>query len=73
MKLLCEILNGDIMAILAKKSGLMIGVLVLRETEKAIIVRTWDKKRERRVPKADKNQKLFECTSEAEKWINTQS
>lgn len=59
------------MAILAKKSGWMIGVIVLRETAKATIVKAWDTKREMRIPKDDENQKLFECTTEAEKWINT--
>ncbi len=57
------------MAILAKKSGWMIGVLVLRETEKATIVKAWDTKRELRIPKDDEKQKLFECTGEAESWI----
>jgi len=59
------------MAILAKKSGWLIGVLVVRETAKATIVKAWDEKRERRIPKDDENQKLFECTDAAQKWINT--
>lgn len=59
------------MAILAKKSGWMIGVLVVRETEKATIVQAWDDKKERRIPKDDSKQKLFECTNAAQKWINT--
>ena len=59
------------LAILAKKSGWMIGVLVLRENEKATIVKTWDTKRELRIPKDDLRQKLFECTDAAQKWINT--
>jgi hypothetical protein len=59
------------MAILAKKSGWMIGVLIVRETEKAVIVKAWDDKKERRIPKDDNSQKLFECTTEAQKWINT--
>lgn len=64
---------GVFMAILAKKSGWMIGVLIVREAEKAVIVKAWDDKKERRIPKDDNSQKLFECTTEAQKWIMSKS
>lgn len=57
--------------ILATKQGWLIGVDVIRETPKATIVKAWDEKRERLVPNDDQNQKLFDCTDAAQKWIGT--
>lgn len=56
--------------ILAKKTGWLIGVDVIKETPKAHVVKAWDEKRERIVPKDAVNEKLFDSTGEAQKWIN---
>ena len=56
--------------ILATKSGWLIGVELLRKTPKAYIVKAWDEKKERRVPKDSKSEKLFDCTDRAQEWIH---
>lgn len=54
--------------ILATKSGWLIAVRVLRETQSAFVVKAIDEKRQRRISKADDNQRLFENTDQALAW-----
>lgn len=55
--------------ILASKHGLMIAVVVQRETPKAHVVKeVGSRGKERRVSKADQNWKLFDSVDEAMNW-----
>lgn len=59
--------------ILASKHGLMIAVVVQRETPKAHIVKEVGRpNRERRVSKSDKGWKLFDSTEEAMNWMDVE-
>lgn len=55
--------------ILATKSGWLIGCNFIRETPKATIVKPWGSKKERRVEKESKTEKLFDGVPEAQEWI----
>lgn len=54
--------------ILATKSGWLIAVQLVRETPKAHIVKATDEWKERRIPKDDPNQKLFDSVDDAMRW-----
>lgn len=55
--------------ILARKSGWLIAVKVLRETPKAYIVEAYDENKEIRVSKNSTSEGLFNDTLEAIDWI----
>lgn len=57
--------------ILATKTGWLISVDLVRETDKAFIVKARDEKKERRVSKDDERQKLFHNVAQAEIWMRS--
>lgn len=62
------------MAIHAKKTGMMIGVRILEDTETYWRIHTMDEKRPKRIKKHDTKNKVFDgenAVDDALAWINS--
>lgn len=60
------------MAIHVKKSGMMIGVKILEETESYWCIRAMDEKRRKYISKSDTKNKVFDgdnAVDDAHKWL----